>query len=165
MKRWLPLFYLLAAAAAAAGLMLVLGGVSLKQHDHDPAMVRAGGILAYLRDGQAFDLGEIYPEPWDRVQFARDEGGLGMAEVRKLYGYDPGLAQRGVPLLLFWRDGELSEVLPMAQDAEGYPRFMDALMEENFSLSREAARFVAVFVPGDDGRSGYYRCTPQGEQL
>lgn len=165
MKRWLPVVYLLTAAVGAAVLMLMLGGASLQRRDHDPAVVRAGGILAHLRDGQVFDLGQIYPEPWDRVQFAQGESGLDVAEVRKLYGYDSGLAQRGVPLVLFWHEGELTEVLPMMWDAEGYPRFMDALMEENFSLSRDEARFTAMFVPGGDGRGGYYLCTPEGEQI
>lgn len=170
MKRFYPLAALLAAVVLTAGAvvltagaLLLLGGTGISRSDHDPAALRAGALLAYLRDGQSFELGQVYPGEWDRAQFTLRQDSLLAEELRQLYGYSRPLAESGAPLLIFWQGNELVEALPLPRERDGFPWFVGALQEDDFSISREEARFTATFV--ENGRGGYYRCQPVGQTV
>lgn len=163
MKRFFPLVTLLAVTVLAAGALLLLGGMGISRSDYDPAALRTGALLAYLRDGQPFELSRVYPGEWDRAQFTVAQDSLLAEELRQLYGYSRPLAESGAPLLIFWRGGELLEALPLPRERDGYPWFVGALQEDDFSVSREEARFMATFV--ESGEGDYYRCQPVGQAV
>lgn len=164
-KRFYPLLCLFLVAGLAAAAVLVLGGGGLRHPDHDPARVRAGELLSRLRDGQTFSLAQVYPQAWDVAQFSTELSMLSEGALRKLLAYDPGMAQGDAPLLLLWREGELTDALPLPDQQDGYPRFQDGAASGDFFMERAEAWFLCTFVPGESGRGGYYRCTPfMGEE-
>lgn len=161
MKRFVPLLCLILAMALAVGGALCLGGAGMSQKpDYDPALMRAGEMLAYMRDGQIFTLSDAYPDPWDRAQFASSGLSLRESELRLLFAYDPTLAQSDEPLLLLWQAGELRHALALPPGRVGYPQFLSGVDNRDFSLSRDDATFLCTFVP--EGHNGYYQCTPEG---
>lgn len=152
------------AVVMAAGIML-LGQMHVRHPDADPAPVRAGAVLAFLRDGERFNLGDAYPTRWDTVQFTPSWAELGRFEQLQLFSYDEGLMNEDGPLMLLWWETALIEVHVVREEELGYPRFRDALGNAAFLLERDEARFLCTFVQDADGRGGYYLCTQTGEEV
>lgn len=159
-----PVLALVCVALVMAAGVALLGQTRVRHPDADPAKVRAGAVLAYLRNGERFSLADAYPVRWDTVQFAPSWADLGRFEQLQLISYDENLVNENDPLMLLWRDTTLTEVHVVRENEPGYPRFRDALGDAAFSLERGEARFLCSFVQNANKRGGYYLCTPAGEE-
>ncbi|MCI6377463.1 MAG: GNAT family N-acetyltransferase [Clostridiales bacterium] len=158
-----PLLGIAASALAALLAVAALGSAGLRHPDVDPARMKSGAVLSRLRDGQCFDLAEVYPGQWDTAEFAPSWQALGRYAQLRLFAREERGVREDMPLMLLWHENELVEACFLPGGEDGYPRFADGMGQGSFMLTREQARFLCTFVPQEHG--GYYLCTPAGKQV
>ena len=158
-----PLLGIAASALAAVLAVTLLGLTGLDHPDVDPARIKSGAMLSHLRDGRYFNLTDVYPGPWDTVEFAPSWQALGRFAQLRLFAREERGVREDMPLMLLWHENELVEACFLPGGEDGYPRFADGMGQGSFMLTREQARFLCTFVPQEHG--GYYLCTPAGKQV
>ena len=130
--------------------------------DRSPNDILVRRLMSSLRDGYTFKLADAYSDPWDTVQVFTDGQPMTEWEWRTLRAFDPTLTQQGAgwQLLVFWREGGITQTVRLEHGANGAPWFaVDSNAAESLILSREKAVFRAALVR--EGDVAYYLCTPE----
>ena len=110
-------------------------------------------------------MADAYPGAWDEAQFAPSRRQLNDMEADALFAYDERFAWYDTPLVLLWNGSVLEAAHAIDAELPGYPRFVDAMGADAFSVSREEAVFLCVFVHAEDGAGGYYVCRAEGVEV
>lgn len=151
----------------AVTLAVALLGTSAMPSPELPPPAAMSALLAHLHSGQIFRLSSVYPSPWDEVLITHGDT-LTQEERDALHRFEPTFAfqQAENSLLLFLQGGKVVSTLQYPPFQRGNPYFMDFTAPEggHYRYSRENAVFLCTFQETGENGSGYFECTPVGEE-